>query len=93
MGRDMNTTRYMIIEDNELFDGMLFTDNNVLRALTHCDLHARVYSFDIAEAARDGATSLRDVTEEITIKGILTGHLDEEQPNRIGSTSIKREAA
>lgn len=70
---------YMILEhDNGLMDGQLMGRNAMLKALAVADRDARVFAFDVEEARRDLATSLRDVTEDSIRDSYMAGYLEED---------------
>ena len=52
-------------------DGEFYHDKNaLLRALNYAEKTDRVAEFDLGEFIRDGATSFRDVTEEMVWEGL-----------------------
>ena len=70
---------YMILEhDNGVMDGELMSKDAMLKALVFADRDARVFAFDVEEARRDLATSLRDVTEDSISDAYMAGFLEED---------------
>ena len=59
-------TKFIIVEGKLLLDGEMYTEEGLWKALRWADYDARIFAFDLAEGLRDGATSMRDVTEDMT---------------------------
>ncbi len=59
---------YAIIEDGQPVDGEFMDKGTLFRTLIHADYDARIMALDLAEFISDGATSARDVTEDMTVE-------------------------
>ena len=59
---------YAILEDGLPMDGEFYSEDRLWKVLPYADYDARVVAFDAAELGRDLATSMRDVTEDVTIE-------------------------
>jgi hypothetical protein len=61
----MHTTRYMIIEDGNPMDGVIFNKQGLFSALLYADYDAEIVSFDLAEAMSSTSTPMRKCTEDL----------------------------
>lgn len=58
------TRRYLIVENGDLLDGCWYSDDDLGTGIAVADYDAKIFAFDLSELTADGATSLRDVTED-----------------------------
>lgn len=72
-------TTYAILEDGQPLDGEFLTREDAMRLSFYAEHGSRIVSFDLAELFRDGATSMRDVTEEIVFAAKDAGIYDDEE--------------
>ena len=63
----MHTTRYMIIEDGNPMDGVIFNKQGLIDALLYADYDAEIVSFDLSEvlSPEGGSTPMRLCTEDM----------------------------
>lgn len=69
---------YAIVEDGHLMDGETHDRASLFRALPYAGASAKVMAIDLAEFIRDGATTVRDVTEDMVQAAYDAGHLTRE---------------
>lgn len=70
---------FIIYENEQCLDGEIYHSKaSLFRALGSASHSAKVFEFDIAEACRDGATSFRDVTEDMVHEAYRNGDIDAE---------------
>lgn len=56
--------RYLIVENGDLTHGCWYSDEDLGTGIAVADYDAAILEFDLSEITADGATSLRDVTED-----------------------------
>lgn len=61
-------TLYMILEGDLPMDGEFYTLPELMKALPFADYDAEVAAFDMGELRADKATSLRLLTEDVTVE-------------------------
>lgn len=94
----MHTTRYMIDDGSDVpYDGEFFTREKLINLMGYWKDEDpprpfRIFAVDLAEARRDGATSFRDVTEDMLWEARQAGELSTALHEHLASNA-KRMAA
>jgi len=73
---------YIIIENDGIMNGEMYDHEGVVNASVYADPGAVILSFDLAEAIRDGAASIRVVTEDIVRDAHAAGLYDDPEFDR-----------
>jgi len=71
------STQYLILENRQIMDGEIYDHDGVVKASVYADPGAVIFAFDLDEVIRDGAGSIRVVTEDIVLDAHHAGLHDD----------------